>query len=147
MAYILRGIGSKEERRRVRKGYPPLPSAHLWDGTDTKCRMWSTGGIQKKDNYRVCATPEGRQICKLCLGESSLDEPLQGALPRDPDPLIVQPAKSPGHESAWTRENLLRKLGKADALYDVSELKVFDEEDVRLLRLLLEDPNYPADPF
>ena len=48
--------------------------------------MWSTGGIQKKSNYRVRATPEGRRVCNLCLGEPSLDRGFQEALLRDPDP-------------------------------------------------------------
>lgn len=139
MTYLIRDISPEEERRRERKKIP-LPVAHLWDGTDTRCRMWSTGGIQKKNHYRVRATPEGRKVCNLCLGEPSLDQGFREALLRDPDP-PPPPLAAPVASSAV--ETLLRKLGQADALFDVSERQVFDEEDIRLLRLLLSGPGEP----
>lgn len=139
MQYLLRIIGPKEARRREKKGFGP-PVAHLWDGTDTQCRMWSTGGIQKIESYVARATPDGRPVCKLCLGEPPLDKGFQEAMLRDPDP---SQTPAPAWDTSATREALLRKLGQADALFDVSERQVFDEEDIRLLRLLLSGHGEP----
>lgn len=41
-------------------------AAHLWDGADTACRMWSTGGLKKK-NYTVHADTQGHEVCVMCL--------------------------------------------------------------------------------
>lgn len=42
---------------------------HIWDGSDTVCRMWSTGGLkQVKYEFLVSApTP----ICKNCLNHEN----------------------------------------------------------------------------
>lgn len=50
--YLIRKVGNKQ-------------AAHLWLGDDTVCRMWSTGGLSKK-RYRICATDEGRRLCRMC---------------------------------------------------------------------------------
>lgn len=40
--------------------------AHLWDGTDTLCRMWSTGGIAKN---RAGWARHDERICSQCLNK------------------------------------------------------------------------------
>lgn len=39
--------------------------AHLWDGADTFCRMYLTGGL-RQDRYEVADTHEGKPICLMC---------------------------------------------------------------------------------
>ena len=39
--------------------------AHYWDGVDTFCKMYSTGGLIKKKNQEYNTT-EGRNICLMC---------------------------------------------------------------------------------
>ena len=39
--------------------------AHLWTGSDTVCRMFSTGGMKKK-GYEVFPETGGLPICSLC---------------------------------------------------------------------------------
>lgn len=136
MTYLIRDISPEEERRRERKRIP-LPVAHLWDGTDTRCRMWSTGGIQKKNRYFARATPEGRKVCNLCLGEPALDQGFWEALLRDPDP---SPPSAPAGNTSAVRETLLRKLGPVNALFDASGLQVLDEKDIGALCLVLCEP-------
>lgn len=48
---------------RLKKG---KARAHLWNGSDTVCRMWSTGGLRARRQFLVCDTPEGRKICHMC---------------------------------------------------------------------------------
>lgn len=43
--------------------------AHLWDGSDTVCRMYSTGGMSRKKK-KVSASAYGRPICLLCLSKN-----------------------------------------------------------------------------
>ena len=45
-------------------------TAHIWMGTDTACRMWSTGGIKNKQ-MKVLDDRDGRRICQNC--ESRID--------------------------------------------------------------------------
>jgi hypothetical protein len=52
-AYLIKGQGTKAR-------------AHLWTGTDTVCRMWSTGGLSKS-KYSVCSDSGGRKTCHMCL--------------------------------------------------------------------------------
>lgn len=40
--------------------------AHLWNGTDTACRMFSTGGMRKK-RQRLSDSLLGKKICTMCL--------------------------------------------------------------------------------
>lgn len=54
-AYLVRNAGRRAKRSR----------AHLWDGSDTLCRMWSTGGI-KRTSYRVFSEQDGHEICRMC---------------------------------------------------------------------------------
>jgi Zn-finger protein len=39
---------------------------HLWTGTDTVCRMYSTGGLNPK-KYVVHRDSDHRKICQNCL--------------------------------------------------------------------------------
>lgn len=39
--------------------------AHIWRGNDTVCRMWSTGGLKRK-NFAICDSPQGHEICHMC---------------------------------------------------------------------------------
>lgn len=41
-----------------------VKAAHIWNGSDTLCRMWSTGGMNK--SYGIYKTPEGHEICQMC---------------------------------------------------------------------------------
>ena len=42
-------------------------SAHIWDGQDTACRMWSTGGMSStKPGYVTAFGLEGRLLCHMC---------------------------------------------------------------------------------
>lgn len=50
--------------------------AHVWTGTDTACRMWSTGGLKKR-RYDYRQSAEGKSICRNCincLGYNPQDE-------------------------------------------------------------------------
>jgi hypothetical protein len=40
-------------------------AAHLWNGHDTLCTMYSTGGMSKRRN-KVMPTADGRRICAMC---------------------------------------------------------------------------------
>jgi hypothetical protein len=39
--------------------------AHYWDGTDTACRMASTGGL-RMDRFLVTDSPLGKAVCHMC---------------------------------------------------------------------------------
>ena len=49
-----------------KKGYLRITSktCHIWDGKDTSCKMWSSGGL-KKDEATFFEKPTSR-ICKIC---------------------------------------------------------------------------------
>ncbi len=40
--------------------------AHYWDGSDTKCRMASTGGLSMH-RYSVTDDPGARLLCHMCV--------------------------------------------------------------------------------
>lgn len=40
--------------------------AHIWTGTDTACRMWSSGGIGSRSGWSVHAESAGKRICHQC---------------------------------------------------------------------------------
>jgi len=42
--------------------------SHLWTGSDTVCRMWSTGLDKSQKTYKVTAEPM-TQLCSLCHPE------------------------------------------------------------------------------
>lgn len=54
---------------RVNRHGHSYGSTHIWDGSDTVCRMWSTGGLkQVKYEFLVSApTP----VCKNCLNHEN----------------------------------------------------------------------------
>lgn len=76
MQYLLREVV------RSKKKSKSAPVAHLWDGDDTACRMWSTNGIVKKKRYRVTSDPEGRPICQMCQAPR-LDDQFRRAVEAD----------------------------------------------------------------
>lgn len=40
---------------------------HIWDGSDTRCRMWSTGGLKMGDKFRFSKNKmEGIPMCTMC---------------------------------------------------------------------------------
>lgn len=80
MKYLLRRDFTSTQKKRRQ----PRPAvAHLWHGTDTLCRMWSTGGITKEKRYRVSDSPEDRPICQMCRDRqinASLNEQFKAAV-------------------------------------------------------------------
>lgn len=54
----------------------PSAKAHLWDGRDTACRMWSTGGMQTaRPGWAVRTTAGARGICHMCQTAGVLPSP------------------------------------------------------------------------
>lgn len=39
--------------------------AHIWDGEDTVCRMWGTGGLLQSA-YEVVSEPGAKGVCSMC---------------------------------------------------------------------------------
>lgn len=64
-------------------------TAHIWTGSDTACRQYSTGGIKHPHRYTVTDTPDGRQVCKNCRGADSLRRKPLGR-PDGDDPRQIQ---------------------------------------------------------
>jgi hypothetical protein len=70
-------VNLEQARTRLRDNTAPAPTlylirkrgtpqaAHIWDGSDTLCRMWSTGGL-KQENFEVHDSPQGRNVCAMC---------------------------------------------------------------------------------
>ena len=52
-------------------------AAHIWDGKDTACRMWTTGGMRQEKGYTVSDEPGERRICLMCKNntEARLENP------------------------------------------------------------------------
>lgn len=48
--------------------------AHLWDGLDTLCTMWGTGGLGNAKGYKLYKTNLGRDICWMCLKNSQQND-------------------------------------------------------------------------
>jgi hypothetical protein len=53
--------------------------SHIWDGYDSLCTMWSTGGL-KQEFYDVYREPGDNGICAMCQGE--LERREQFTLPK-----------------------------------------------------------------
>jgi len=49
----------------IRIGAKGKHRAHIWLGYDTACRMWSTGGLNKRW-FAVKAERNGRKVCTMC---------------------------------------------------------------------------------
>lgn len=45
-------------------------TAHLWTGSNTVCRMYGSGGMNKR-KQRLSATAMGKPICTMCLNVNS----------------------------------------------------------------------------
>ncbi|MGK7940749.1 MAG: hypothetical protein AB4062_11500 [Crocosphaera sp.] len=48
--------------------------AHIWDGLDTFCTMWSTGGLGNAKGYNLYNTNLGRDICTMCSKNSQKND-------------------------------------------------------------------------
>jgi hypothetical protein len=60
MTFLIRKTGAKAK-------------AHIWNGNDTACRMWSTGGL-KKSRYEERVDPGAHEICSMCQGVTLMTE-------------------------------------------------------------------------
>lgn len=51
-------------------------SAHYWDGTDTLCHLWSTGGMNQRKGWRVYDEPGEHPLCTMCINNAKkLEQP------------------------------------------------------------------------
>ena len=41
-------------------------AAHIWNGADTACKMWSTGGMNRGGNWILVEDPGHRKVCAMC---------------------------------------------------------------------------------
>lgn len=41
-------------------------AAHVWTGTDTACRMWTTGGMRQTKSYVKVEERGERRLCNMC---------------------------------------------------------------------------------
>lgn len=48
-------------------------SAHFWNGHDTACKMWSTGGMNQRRKWSVLADAGSRPICTMCANVQRRD--------------------------------------------------------------------------
>lgn len=55
---------SGSQKYLVRKG----KRTHLWDGSDTLCRMWSTSGLRQA-KYKLSDEPQNK-LCSMCVAVS-----------------------------------------------------------------------------
>ena len=46
--------------------------AHYWDGSDTLCRMWTTGGMNQRRKWIVSNAPHGHPLCTRCINVTRL---------------------------------------------------------------------------
>lgn len=50
----------------------PKGKYHHWDGHDTACTLWSTGGInQARAGWLVVDAPPRRELCHMCKEKAS----------------------------------------------------------------------------
>lgn len=58
----------------------PKGKYHHFDGRDTACTLWSTGGIkQDRPGWRVVDIPPARELCHMCREAAS--PPRDDAMP------------------------------------------------------------------
>lgn len=70
------------------------PSAHVWTGSDTACRMWLSGGLLGR-GVRLAGSQMGHRLCKLCAEASGVhDEP--GDVPQDVNSALASLPVPPG---------------------------------------------------
>ncbi|MGC1247840.1 MAG: hypothetical protein WA865_16610, partial [Spirulinaceae cyanobacterium] len=55
--FLIRDYGKKDRNCK----------AHIWDGLDTLCKKWSTGGLGYK--YDLFKTDLNRDICNMCFNK------------------------------------------------------------------------------
>lgn len=72
MQYLLRESRYKSKQHKKKQSV-----AHIWNGVDTLCRMFSTGGFDKSQ-YVVCDNTQDRGVCQMC-GSISLTEDKRAA--------------------------------------------------------------------
>lgn len=60
-AYLIRRRGQKQR-------------AHIWLGSDTACRMASTGGL-KLARFEVTQDLNGKDLCQMCQAVVARDTP------------------------------------------------------------------------
>lgn len=113
MKYLVRIKLSKQQRR----GKAPVV-AHLWDGNDTLCELWSTGGIRAKRNYKVVDSPGELRICRMCADCATphMDRMWRAAVEGDPDPGPLTPEILLKYRQETTQEEYLRYLEEAQRL-------------------------------
>jgi len=103
--------------------------AHYWTGVDTVCRMWSTGGMARKNDYFVSDGPNGRAVCSMCktFYESGalLGSSVQPAKVRVPFIMCALPDEAPEEwrKRVWDfldKEHavgIIRGIGAPDLFY------------------------------
>lgn len=72
------------------------PRSHIWNGTDTACRMWSTGGMNQSKQWEVVQKQIGT-ICAMC----------QQAVAANSVPLNSGPMTEPKGRSSWPNRTYL----------------------------------------
>src|SRR5271166_5532841 len=60
----------QDGRRYLVKNHGKKTRAHYWTGSDTVCRMWSTGGLRDKSRYSVTSDDAGLPVCQLCQNQA-----------------------------------------------------------------------------
>lgn len=59
-------------------------TTHLWDGQDTLCHQWSSGGMHATRGWAAFKElPPGRKICGLCLNKAERTAQTEYTPPQD----------------------------------------------------------------
>jgi hypothetical protein len=74
--FLIRKLGSKCK-------------AHIWTGTDTACRMYSTGGLRPK-KFAIYTSPNGHAVCHMCSVNSGRFAPASPVRRVDPADYVPQ---------------------------------------------------------
>ncbi len=98
-------------------------AAHYWDGKDTLCRMYSTGGLSKR-KQQIFNDPMGKPICSMCVN-------VQRKTTMQPEPKVEMCANrfelisrwGQPVDKAWAREMLEMWLERQ---MDSSHTHVYD---------------------
>ena len=53
----------------------PNGKTHVWNGSDTCCHMWSTGGLDQRKRWDYCVRPPTK-LCHNCHAERHVPEEL-----------------------------------------------------------------------